>query len=138
MHILSRSFTTSLLVIVCLSLLAGSCSGRKDLSGNWNGRMTLAETGKSLDDLQIELNQKGEELSGTLNFTKVEAAKVKLAGKHTDTTVTFKTEYKRGLSMSFSGTVASGSKIRGTAVLYYNDPKIPIKQDTVSMEITRR
>jgi len=135
--ILNIRKTMTILLAISMLLVVCSCTGKKDLTGKWQGKMTLPETGKSLNDLEFNLVQTGDQVGGAMIFTKVDAAKVKLTGTRTGDEVKFNSEYKRGMSMSFSGKLAGGSKIAGNAVLYYNDPKIPIKQDNVILELTR-
>ncbi len=127
-----------LLLAGTMLILLGGCSGKSDLTGTWQGKMTLAETGKSISDLEFQLKQSGAEITGTMNFTKVEGGKVQLTGKRNGDKLEFKTEHKRGLSVAFTGTVQSGSKISGEALLAYADPKVPVKQDRVSAELTRK
>lgn len=129
---------------ICLLLVGGllaglcGCSSKADLTGKWGGRMTLPETGKSLSDLEFELTQKAGEIHGIMNFTKVAGARVKLNGTRSGDELKFTTEHKRGLSVSFTGTVKSGSRINGNAILAYSDPKVPVKQDSVIMDLTRK
>jgi hypothetical protein len=122
----------------CLLLLIGGCSSKADLSGKWNGKMTLAETGKSLTDLEFELAQKGQEIAGAMIYTKIDGGRVKLSGTRAGDELKLKSEHKRGISMSFTGTVKSGSRITGTALLFYSDPKLPVRQDTVALELSRK
>jgi hypothetical protein len=122
----------------CLLLGLCGCSGKADLTGTWNGKMTLPETGKSLSDLEFDLTQKGGEINGSMNFTKVDGGKVKLRGTRSGDELKFTTEYKRGLTVSFTGNVKSGSRINGNAILAYTDPKVPISQDSVSLELVKK
>ncbi|GFE59608.1 hypothetical protein AOG2_01960 [Geobacter sp. AOG2] len=129
---------TGLFMVGCLLAGLCGCSNKADLSGKWGGRMTLPETGKSLSDLEFELTQKAGEIHGIMNFTKVAGAKVKLSGTRNGDELKFTTEHKRGLSVSFTGTVKSGSRINGKAILAYSDPKVPVKQDSVTLEMTKK
>ncbi len=129
--------TTRLIVVGCLLAALVSCTGKSDVSGKWMGKMTLVETGKSLSDLEFKLTQKAQTLSGTMVFTKVDGGAVKLNGSRTNDELKFDTENKRGLTVHFTGEVKSGALITGTAVLFYTDPKIPVRQENVTMELNR-
>ena len=122
----------------CLMVGLCGCSSKADLTGKWGGRMTLPETGKSLSDLEFDLTQKGGEIHGTMNFTKVDGGKVKLNGTRNGDELKFTTEHKRGLTIGFTGAVKSGSRINGSAILAYSDPKVPVKQDSVTLELTKK
>jgi len=127
-----------LLIVGCLFVFLGGCSGNADLTGTWNGKMTVPETGKSLADLEFELTQKGEQLSGAMNISKVNGGQVKLRGTRIGNELKFQSDYKRGLSVDFGGSVQSGSRIKGTALLVYGDPRVPVKQERVTLELSRR
>ena len=129
--------TTRMIVAGCLLAVLFSCTGKSDLSGKWTGKMTLAETGKSLSDLEFNLIQKAQVLSGSMVFTKVDGATVKLSGTRTKDELKFDTEPKRGLTVHFTGTVKSGALITGTAILFYSDPKVPVRQENVTLELSR-
>jgi hypothetical protein len=129
--------TTRLIVVGCFLAVLFSCTGKSDLSGKWAGKMTLAETGKTLSDLEFNLTQKAQTVSGTMVFTKVDGGIVKLNGSRTNDELKFDTEQKRGLTVHFTGVVKSGTLITGTAVLFYSDPKIPVRQENVTMELSR-
>jgi hypothetical protein len=122
----------------CLLLFMGACSNKADLTGTWKGKMTLAETGKSLTDLEFELTQKGQEIAGAMIYTKIDGGRVKLSGTRTGDDLKLKSEHKRGISMSFTGTVKSGTRMSGTALLVYSDPRLPVRQDTVTLELSRK
>jgi len=134
------SFRHVRMVSMALVLIVGmtGCSRKGDVSGKWNGKMTLEGSGKAITDLAYDLVQKEGEVSGAMVFTKVEGSAMKLSGKRTGDELAFSTEHKRGLTLHFKGTVKSGSRINGTAVLVYSDPKVPVKQDTVVLELTRQ
>ncbi len=108
------------------------------MTGKWGGTMTLAETGKSLQDLEFNLTQQGNDIHGIMNFTKVDGGKVKLNGTRKGDDITFTTEHKRGLSVNFTGVVKSASKIKGTAILAYSDFRVPVKQDSVAVELAKK
>ena len=127
-----------LLTLACLLMLLAGCSGKGDVTGKWNGKITLPETGKSLSDLQIELTQQDGQITGAINFVKADWVKVKLKGTRTGDELKFQSEDKRGLSVNFSGSVQSGSRITGTALLVYRDPRVPVKQERVTLELSRK
>jgi hypothetical protein len=129
---------TGMFVVGCLMVGLCGCSSKADLTGKWGGRMTLPETGKSLSDLEFDLTQKAGEVHGIMNFTKVDGGKVKLNGTRSGDELKFTTEHKRGLTVSFTGTVKSGSRITGSAILAYSDPKVPVKQDSVTLDLTKK
>ena len=126
------------LVLVCLFAAGSGCTSRSDISGAWKGKMTLAETGKSITDLEFEFQQTSKALAGTLAFTAQTDGNMKLKGERNGDEVTFTTEHKKGLTMSFTGRVKDHSRIEGTALLAYSDPKVPVRQDTVMLELTRK
>ena len=127
-----------LLVLVAMIAACFGCTSRTDVSGVWKGKMTLAETGKSITDMEIELQQRSQELVGTLAFTAQVDGNLKLQGTQSNDTVVFTTEHKKGLTVSFNGRIKDRSRIEGTAVLAYSDPKVPVRQDTVTLELTRK
>jgi len=131
-----RKITILFLAIALVAGLSG-CTRKSDVTGKWNGKMTLEGSSKAITDLAYDLFQKDGELSGAMVFTKVEGSAMKLNGKRTGDELAFSTEHKRGLTLHFKGAVKSGSRIEGTAVLVYSDPKVPVKQDTVVLELTR-
>ena len=135
-----RIIVVRLLLLVLAGMVTGciGCSNKSDVSGAWKGRMTLAETGKSISDLEFELHQRSQGLSGTMAFTSQVDGNLKLTGDRHGDEVTFTTEHKKGLTVSFTGRVRDRSRIEGTAVLAYSDPKVPVKQDTVMLELTRK
>jgi hypothetical protein len=138
---MKRSFRKKMALAMvggCLLLCMAACSSKADVSGRWNGKMTLPETGKSLTDLEFDLTQKGEEIAGTMIYTKVDGGRVKVTGTRTGDELKLKSEHKRGISLSFTGAVKSGSRISGTALLVYSDPKVPVRQDTVTLELSRK
>ena len=137
MHTAFRQIAVVFLVLVFVVGFSG-CTRKSDVSGKWNGKMTLEGSSKAITDLAYDLVQKEGEVSGAMVFTKVEGSAMKLSGKRTGDEITFSTEHKRGLTLHFKGAVKSGSRIEGTAVLVYSDPKVPVKQDTVSLELTRQ
>jgi len=118
-------------------VLSAGCTSKSDLSGKWKGIITVTDTGKTMSDLEFVLVQKSQDLTGMLIFTKVDGGKMKLSGSRTGDEVKFTTESKKGLNVAFTGTVKSGSRIEGTATLAYFDPKVPVKQDVVTLELTR-
>jgi len=125
------------IVVVLFFVGAVGCTSRSDLSGKWKGTMKLASGGTAMSDLEFDLVQKSQDLSGLMIFTKVEGSKMKLTGSRAGDEVKFTTEHKRGLSVVFTGAVKSGSRIDGTASLVYSDPKVPVKEDKVTLELTR-
>jgi|GEM_PF-1727949 len=130
---------TGLFVTGCLLMMGlWGCSSKADLTGKWGGKMTLPETGKSLNDLEFDFTQKAGEIHGTMNFTKVDGGKVKLNGSRDGDELKFTTEHKRGLTIGFAGTVKNGTRIKGNATLAYSDPKVPVKQDVVTLELTKK
>ena len=133
-----RKGLVSLLLGGCLLALLSGCSGKADVTGKWNGKMTLPETGKSLNNLEFDLTQKGAQITGAMIFTKVDGGRVSLNGTRTGADIKFKTEFKGGLSVSFSGSIKSGSLIAGTALLVYSDPHVPVRQDRVTLELSRK
>ena len=100
--------------------------------------MTLKETGKSLSDLEFDLSQKAGEITGTMIFTKLEGGKVGLKGTRSGDDIKFATMPKKGLAVTFTGSVKSRSRIEGTAILNYSDPKVPVKEDMVTLDLTRK
>ena len=138
MNILSWRRKSLAMIGCCLLLWIGGCSNKADITGKWNGKMTLAETGKSLTDLEFELTQKGNDIDGAMIYTKIDGGRLKLNGTRTGNDLNLKSEHKRGISLSFTGTVKSGSRISGTAILAYSDLKLPVRQDTVALELSRK
>jgi len=123
-------------VIVLIAGLMG-CTAKSDVSGKWKGTMTLAAGGKTMTDLEFDLVQRSQDLSGAMIFTKVEGGRMKLTGSRTGDELKFSTEHQKGLTVHFTGSLTSGSRIAGTAILVYSDPKVPVKEDKVALELTR-
>jgi hypothetical protein len=117
-------------------LLAGGCAKKNDISGTWKGKITLPVTGKSLSDLEFSLTQKGNEVTGTMVFTKP-GAKLPLTGTVKKGKVSLSSPLKNGLSVSITGTLDRGGKIRGEAVLDYDTPQLGKRQDKTLLELTR-
>lgn len=116
--------------------LAGGCSKESGISGTWKGKITLPETGKSLADLEFSLNQKGKDITGTMNFTKP-GAKLPLTGTLADGTLSLSSPMKDGLSVAITGKLETRQKISGTAVLNYDTPQLGKRQDKAVLELTR-
>jgi len=128
------------LPLVLAAMIAGGfgCTNRSDVSGVWKGKMTLAETGKSITVLEFDLHQRSQTLVGTMAFTSQVDGNMKLQGTQSNDKVVFTTEHKKGLTVSFTGCLKDRSRIEGTAVLAYSDPKVPVRQDTVTLELTKK
>jgi hypothetical protein len=133
---MNRKITGLLIALIIFAGLPG-CTSKSDITGKWKGTMTLQETGKSLSDLEFDLSQKAGEITGFMIFTRVEGGKAKLTGTRTGDVLKFSTEHQKGLTVHVDGTVNNRARITGTAVLVYSDPKVPVKQDTVTLELTR-
>jgi hypothetical protein len=123
--------------LACLLAVSFACTSKSDLTGKWKGNITLEQGGSSLSDVEFDLVQKAGNLTGTMVFTKVAGGRINLQGTRSSDDVTFTTPHTRGLSVVFAGTVISGSHISGKATLMYSDPKVPVKQDIVALELTR-
>ena len=99
--------------------------------------MTLPTTGHSLTDLEVILATKGGKVSGTMNFKKVPNGLLPVKGEISGEKVTFGSDLKSGLKVTFTGTRQNPRIIRGTALLDYNAPRVGTKQDRVEMVLTR-
>lgn len=127
-------FTVALAALL-LVMLPG-CARKNDISGNWKGKITLPQTGKSITDLEFVLTQKGAQVSGTMNFTKP-GEKLPLAGTVTDGKVTLSSPMKNGLAVSINAAMENRRSIKGTAVLNYDTPQLGKKEDRTVLELTR-
>ena len=117
-------------------LVLPGCTKKNDLSGTWKGKITLPQTGKSLSDLEFILSQQGNQVTGTMVFTKP-GAKLPLSGTVQGGKVTLTSPRKDGLCVAIAGTVKNPGYIRGTAVLTYDTPELAHKQDAAGLEMTR-
>ncbi len=124
--------TMALLLLIVMS----GCSGKNDLSGSWKGEITLPNTGNSLSDLEFNLVQKGQVITGTLIFTKP-GSKLPLNGTVADGKITLSSPMKSGLAISITGVLADRRTIKGTAVLDYDTPQLGKKQDQALVKLTR-
>jgi hypothetical protein len=123
------------LTVLSLVIITG-CTGKNDLSGNWKGKITLPDTGKSLSELEFSLDQQGQVITGTMIFTKP-GAKLPLTGTEAAGKITLTSPMINGLAVSIAGTVENRRTIRGTAVLDYDTPQLGKKQDRALLELTR-
>jgi hypothetical protein len=134
----SRFRTAVILLImvpVCMLILPG-CSKKNDISGNWQGKVTLPATGRTLPGLQITLTQKGTEVSGIMLFPEP-GAKLSLHGTCANGKILLTAPMNKGLGLSLEGTLETRKKITGTAILDYDAPSLGKKQDKVVVEMTR-
>jgi hypothetical protein len=112
------------------------CTKKNDISGVWKGIITLPATAKSLSDLEFSLVQNGQEVTGTMVFTKP-GAKLPLTGTFKEGKVSLSSPLKNGLAVSITGAMESRTKIRGEAVLDYDTPQLGKRQDKALLELTR-
>ena len=119
-----------------LLLFLPGCSGKDDLSGDWQGKLTLAETGKSLTGLKFKLVRQGQEVTGMMIFTQP-GAKLPLKGTATGAKLSLSSPLLNGLAVTISGTLIDPRTIKGTALLDYNTPQLGRKQDKAQLEMTR-
>ena len=133
-----RPLTAAFLVILTVLLLVmlPGCSKKNDLSGTWKGKITLPQTGKSLSDLEFSLIQKGQEITGTMIFTKP-GAKLPLTGTAVEGKISLSSPMKNGLAVSFAGALENKRTIKGTAVLDYDTPQLGKRRDQALLELTR-
>jgi uncharacterized protein YigE (DUF2233 family) len=120
-------------------LALSGCSRRsgEELSGRWQGKMTLPETGRSLTDLEVDLTRAGTSVAGTMNFKKVPNGLLPVKGELAGEKLTLNSDFKSGLKVTFSGTRQGPRLIKGTALLDYNAPRVGTKQDRVEMVLSR-
>src|ERR1035437_7982724 len=126
---------TSSLAALFLIMLPG-CAKKNDISGNWKGKITLPQTGKSLADLEFVLTQRGKEVTGTMHFTKAER-KLLLTGSVTNANVTLSSPMKNGLAVSINAAMESRRSIKGDVVLEYDTPELGKREDRAVLELTR-
>ena len=107
-----------------------------DLSGPWKGRMTLASTGLSLEDLAITLKQSGKRVEGTLLMPKFQSP-LMLSGTFSGGKLRLVTPPTRGLAITLLACVKDPRKVTGTAILDYDSPSLSKKQDRTVLEMTR-
>jgi hypothetical protein len=126
------------MLIVAVSLICCSGYGKDDFTGNWHGKITLSETGKSLTDIEVVISRKGASVSGTINFPKVPNGLLPFSGRIDGEQLTFASEEKSGLKVSFVGTMRSPRLIQGTGLLVYRLPALgQSRQDPTAMELYR-
>jgi hypothetical protein len=123
------------LTVLSLAIITG-CTRTNDLSGDWKGKITLPDTGRTLSGLEFSLNQKGQNITGTMIFTKP-GAKLPLTGTEAAGKITLSSPMINGLAVSIAGTVENRRSIKGTAVLDYDIPQQGKKQDQALVELTR-
>jgi hypothetical protein len=128
-----------LLIIIFVTigfLLVEGCTKKNDITGIWKGKITLPATAKSLSDLEFSLMQNGNEVTGTMIFTKP-GAKLPLSGTFKEGKLSLSTPLKNGLAVSVTGTMEGREKIRCEAVLDYDTPQLGKRQDKALLELTR-
>ena len=137
LYTIRRQGITVVIFLMVLSFVTQvGCSRKNDLTGNWKGKITLPKTGKSLSDLEFSLNQKGQEVLGTLTFTKP-GDKLPLTGTVTEGKISLSSPMKNGLAVSIIGTWENKRTIKGTAVLDYDTPLLGKRQDQAILELIR-
>lgn len=130
---------TLLLLLVgslAITLCAGGCANRNDISGTWQGQITLAATGKSLSDLKFILKQSGTEVTGTMVFTKP-GMSLPLTGTMKNGTLSLSSPLKNGLAVAITAKMSIWGSLKGEALLDYDAPQIGKKQDKTSLKMTR-
>lgn len=135
-HIRPLATTFMVILTVFTLVMLPGCSKKNDLSGNWKGKITLPKTGKSLSDLEFSLIQKGQEITGTMTFTKP-GAKLPLTGTAAEGKISLSSPMKNGLAVSIEGILENKRTIKGTAVLDYDTPQLGKKQDLTLLELSR-
>lgn len=135
-HIRPLATTFMVILTVFTLVMLPGCSKNNDLSGNWKGKITLPKTGKSLSDLEFSLIQKGQEITGTMTFTKP-GAKLPLTGTAAEGKISLSSPMKNGLAVSIEGILENKRTIKGTAVLDYDTPQLGKKQDLTLLELSR-
>ena len=138
---MTRNFRRSALqcavgLVVVFALALAGCAKKDDISGTWQGKIILPETGKALSDLKFTLNRKGKEVTGVMIFTKP-GSKLPLTGSIVDGKLSLTSPMQNGLAVSISADCESPHLIRGTAVLDYAIPQEGKKQDRTRVELTR-
>jgi hypothetical protein len=121
--------------IACV-LIGTGCAQKDNISGKWNGKLTLPATGKSLKDLEFSIEQKGSAVNGTMTFNKP-GSKLPITGTVHEGKVTLTAPMKNGLAISFIGIRESRKRIAGQALLDYDTPQLGKRQDRTMMELTR-
>jgi hypothetical protein len=96
----------------------------------------VSKTGTILPDLEFSLSQKGQEITGTMIFTKL-GVKLPLSGTVTKGKISLSSPMQKGLSISLTGTVQDPKNIKGTAVFDYDTPQLGKRQDQTQFELTR-
>ncbi|MCM0080916.1 hypothetical protein L4X63_04870 [Geomonas sp. Red32] len=116
-------------------VIAAGCTKSSDLSGEWKGKITLAQTGSTLPDLAFTLRQDREAVTGRMVFTRI-GADLPLEGSCKNGKLSLRSPVKNGLSIAIDGD-ASTRSIKGVALLNYSSAKIGKKQDRTTIELAR-
>ena len=122
------------LVLVFCTMAIG-CT-KTDISGRYDGNITVNSTLKSLGNIDFMLSQKGKDISGNMTFKVGPGGQFNITGLVDGNKVKFSTEMKSGLYISFDG-VASEKEINGTADLSYFGTRDGTQHDKATFKLER-
>ena len=124
------------LLAICTVIILG-CS-KTDFSGKYKGKITVQETGRAIEDVDFMLNQKGNEIAGSMTITQFPGdGQFKLTGSVDKEKIVFNSESKDGFYLNFTGK-GNNKNINGDAELTYSGPRIGVKHDKATIELIKQ
>jgi hypothetical protein len=129
-----KVYRNALLNGLVVILLFG-CS-KVDINGKWNGKLTKTENGITIDAIDFIIKQENKHISGVMTFKNL-GGQVKFTGILEGDRLSFDTEFKDGLYVSFVGN-AKEKVIKGDANCTFKGPNIGVKHDKLLLELIKQ